>query len=154
MGVRARRGWRTNSHSWAPLDPVARGEGGRRVAEEGTIIRPSAQTTTTSAGPLRYCSKSTAGASGEIVSPINCINGTKAATKNKNATKAQQKLKVPQGQAVTNCEKLHGSRNVKKLHRDPGMLKNSTIGRCGKSKSPFEARMIFFCQNLKAKIMF
>ena len=91
MGVRARRGWRTDSHRWAPMDPVARGEGGRRVAEEGTIIRPSAQPTTTSAGPLRYysksttsavplryCSKSTAGASGEIVSPINCINGTKS----------------------------------------------------------------------------
>ena len=63
-------GERTASHRWAPMDSAARGaKGGRRVEGGGTAIGPSALTTTTSAGPQRYCSKSTVQASNGSCQP-------------------------------------------------------------------------------------
>ena len=73
----ARSGERTASHRWALwiLTQGVKGADGE-WRKAGTAIRPSALTTTTSAGPQRYCSQSTAQASKKRLSaPLIVLMG-------------------------------------------------------------------------------
>ena len=73
----ARSGERTASHRWALwiLTQGVKGADGE-WRKAGTAIRPSALTTTTSAGPQRYARRAPLRLAIKIVSPINSINGT------------------------------------------------------------------------------
>ena len=91
----ARSGERTASHRWALwiLTQGVKGADGE-WRKAGTAIRPSALTTTTSAGPQRYARRAPLRLAIKIVSPINSINGTekpRRTTENQSRHKGAEK---------------------------------------------------------------